>query len=642
MKQKRLLLLVAVASLGAMLLAACNVALPGAEESAPTATEGEGDTVTLFVGPEMVDCVGVGPQQCMLVRADPADDYEFFYQTIEGFNFEPGFEYELLVQVDTVENPPADGSSLSYTLVEIVSQTPVETADAGSDVTTTLFVGPELVECTGVAPQQCLQVRTDPTADYTLFYDTIQGFSFEPGFEYELLVRVDTVDNPPADGSSLTYTLVEVVSQTPAEMTETEAMSETRTMYVGPLLAPCVGVGPMECMLVKEDPAAGYQLFYDQIEGFTFEPGFEYELLVQVDTVENPPADGSSLKYTLIEEVSRTAVDARTLYVGPEMVECTGVAPQMCLLIRESPDAEYTFFYDTIEGFEFEPGVEQEIFVVVTPVENPPADGSSLQYTWIWTANRTPVEDASMAATESIDIELALEGPRWVLTSYLNADGQTVDALPQSEATATFEEGVVAGNGSCNRYTGAYTTDGNVLTVSQTVSTMMACLPDIMAQEQQFLANLQLAASYSIEGDMLMIANAEGATTLTFVAGQEISLTGTEWGAVNYNNGNQAVVSLILDTAITANFGEDGQLSGSAGCNNYTASYTVEGENISIGPAASTRMFCAEPEGIMEQEAQYLAALSTAATWSIDGTQLTLRTADGAMVANFQPVAPME
>ena len=77
--------------------------------------------------------------------------------------------------------------------------------------TKTLFVGPELVECTGVAPQQCLQVREDPNADYELFYNSIEGFTFEPGYEYELLVRVDTVANPPADGSSLQYTLVEVV-----------------------------------------------------------------------------------------------------------------------------------------------------------------------------------------------------------------------------------------------------------------------------------------------------------------------------------------------------------------------------------------------------------------------------------------------
>ena len=41
---------------------------------------------------------------------------------LEGFDYEEGFEYELEVQVDPVENPPADGSSLSYTLVEVIDK----------------------------------------------------------------------------------------------------------------------------------------------------------------------------------------------------------------------------------------------------------------------------------------------------------------------------------------------------------------------------------------------------------------------------------------------------------------------------------------------------------------------------------------
>ena len=42
-------------------------------------------------------------------------------------------------------------------------------------------------------------------------------------------------------------------------------------------------------------------------------------------------------------------------------------------------------------------------------------------------------------------------------------------------------------------------------------------------------------------------------------------------------------------------------------------------------------MFCEEPEGVMEQEAAYLAALQSAATFSIEGDQLWLRTAEDAI-----------
>jgi heat shock protein HslJ len=55
-----------------------------------------------------------------------------------------------------------------------------------------------------------------------------------------------------------------------------------------------------------------------------------------------------------------------------------------------------------------------------------------------------------------------------------------------------------------------------------------------------------------------------------------------------------------------------------------------------IQAPASTRMTCSKPEGVMQQEQEYLNALPTAATYAIHGEQLELRTAEGALVASFQ------
>ena len=152
---------------------------------------------------------------------------------------------------------------------------------------------------------------------------------------------------------------------------------------------------------------------------------------------------------------------------------------------------------------------------------------------------------------------------------------------------------------------------------------MMACPPPIMDQEAAYLANLQAAASYKIAGDQLTLANAKGSTVLTFKAEIPISLTDGVWVMTMYNNGKQAVVGALADTEVTAVFGADGQLSGSAGCNTYNAPYTVDGNKIKIGPAFSTMMACEQP--IMDQEAQYLAAIQQAATYNIQGTRLELR-----------------
>lgn len=328
--------------------------------------------------------------------------------------------------------------------------------------------------------------------------------------------------------------------------------------------------------------------------------------------------------------------ETKTLFVGPELVDCTGVAPQKCLQVREDPDGEYQLFYSNIEGFTFEPGFEYELLVSVETVANPPADGSSLRYTLIEVVNKMPV-----ATVEPAETAAGLEGTRWVLESQVGPNGETVPALPDREVTAEFSDGALTGSGGCNNYFGSYTVDGANLTIGQVGSTMMACMPEaIMQQETQFFANLQSAATYTIVDGQLQIADATGNVVLTFAATEPIALTGTTWAATGYNNGREAVVSVLNGTSVTAVFGEDGTLSGLAGCNQYTAGYTTDGETITIEPPASTRMFCTEPEGIMDQEAAYLAALPTAATYRIDGNKLELRTAGGALVATYIVAAP--
>ena len=96
---------------------------------------------------------------------------------------------------------------------------------------------------------------------------------------------------------------------------------EQKTLYVGPEKVPCEGEGPMECYQVKETPDGEWQLFYNQIERFEWEPGYEYELLVNVYQVENPPAGGSSLRYELVEVVSKTPVEVENVTgIDPESV----------------------------------------------------------------------------------------------------------------------------------------------------------------------------------------------------------------------------------------------------------------------------------------------------------------------------------
>ncbi|WP_225728583.1 MULTISPECIES: DUF4377 domain-containing protein [unclassified Nocardia] len=74
-----------------------------------------------------------------------------------------------------------------------------------------LWVAGETKPCQGVAPMTCLQVKRNPDSEWELFYDRIAGFDYEPGYLYQLKVEETPVPNPPADASSVTLRLVDVV-----------------------------------------------------------------------------------------------------------------------------------------------------------------------------------------------------------------------------------------------------------------------------------------------------------------------------------------------------------------------------------------------------------------------------------------------
>jgi heat shock protein HslJ len=220
-----------------------------------------------------------------------------------------------------------------------------------------------------------------------------------------------------------------------------------------------------------------------------------------------------------------------------------------------------------------------------------------------------------------------LDGTSWTLATL---NGQP--ALPVTTVTLNFAAGKAAGTDGCNRYTGSYTADGANIKFSQLASTMMACAEPIMKQASAYTQALSQATTYKADVKQLVLYDANGKELATFNA-QSTDLAGTAWIVTGYNNGKQAVVSTMAGTDLTANFGADGRLTGNSGCNTYSATYQIAGNKITIGPAASTKKAC--DQAVMDQEQQYLAALSMAAVYRIDGSKLELRTADGALAVSL-------
>jgi heat shock protein HslJ/uncharacterized protein YraI len=220
------------------------------------------------------------------------------------------------------------------------------------------------------------------------------------------------------------------------------------------------------------------------------------------------------------------------------------------------------------------------------------------------------------------DASVDLAGTSWVLSSLGGAL-----PLPGTAVTLQFgADGSASGTDGCNQFSTTYTQRGDRLTIQQpAASTLMACAEPVMTQATAYMA--ALAATTRYDATERELALRDGNRILATFVSSSSGLAGTDWEVISYNNGQEAVVGLLLGTTISASFGADGKVSGNAGCNRYFAGYSVDGNTIEIGPPGATRRYCPAPEGVMEQEVQYLTALQSAATYSIQGTLLEMRTA---------------
>lgn len=227
--------------------------------------------------------------------------------------------------------------------------------------------------------------------------------------------------------------------------------------------------------------------------------------------------------------------------------------------------------------------------------------------------------------------ENTLNGSEWQLATV-----NETPAVVGAEATLLFADGRITGTTGCNRYTGSYTLgEDGAIDFGPLASTMMACAEPQMQQEMAFGKALEVAVRYTVSVGALILSDANGVEVAIFVPRKAFELVGPTWTAYGINNGRQAVVNNAATSRVNAVFGADGFVTGSAGCNNYRAAYTVDGNKISIQPPVSTRRLCVDDE-VMEQETNFLNALPRAATYRIDGDKLQLRDDGGALQAGFR------
>ena len=107
----------------------------------------------------------------------------------------------------------------------------------------------------------------------------------------------------------------------------------------------------------------------------------------------------------------------------------------------------------------------------------------------------------SLAACAGQPAAPSLTGTEW----RLEALGDSA-VMERSQATLTFPEaGRIAGNGSCNRFFGSVRITQGHIGFDQVGSTKMACMGPANEQEARYLAALQKAERYELQGRTLLI-----------------------------------------------------------------------------------------------------------------------------------------
>jgi heat shock protein HslJ len=115
----------------------------------------------------------------------------------------------------------------------------------------------------------------------------------------------------------------------------------------------------------------------------------------------------------------------------------------------------------------------------------------------------------------------SLSKTSWNVTGYNNSKQAVVGTIAGTTLTMTFgDDGTISGNSGCNTFSGQYSLNGQSITISPLASTMRACIePEgIAEQETAFMAALEQAVEWFIQGDQLSLRTAENTLAITAIS----------------------------------------------------------------------------------------------------------------------------
>ena len=219
----------------------------------------------------------------------------------------------------------------------------------------------------------------------------------------------------------------------------------------------------------------------------------------------------------------------------------------------------------------------------------------------------------------------------WELSKIQQKD--KILSIPKgTNITINFSKDRINGHSAVNTYFGNYKIQNNILILPNVGSTEMAGPQELMDIERKFFDILQSSPKISYDKETLTLSNNKGEIWTFKVLTLEKKLHNTDWRLINMAGKNMKL-QMKNEEQITLSFTEN-EINGNAGINNYSGTYKISSDNISISGIGATEM--AGPDNLMRIEGEYLALLENVKKIKLINQKTLVLTTDKGKTLTFE------
>ncbi|WP_447637120.1 META domain-containing protein [Flavobacterium microcysteis] len=273
-----------------------------------------------------------------------------------------------------------------------------------------------------------------------------------------------------------------------------------------------------------------------------------------------------------------------TMKVKENTRPCVGVAPMDCMQVKEGNAKQWSNFYSTIEGFDYQPGYEYILKVIRTKREgNVPADASSYTYRLKKLVSKKQVKT----------INTTYLNKKMVLTQM---NGKNI-SNGKVYLTIDSAKNAIYGKSGCNRFNAGYQLNGNQIQTDLLMGTLMACDAESMQLEQDFKTAIE-KKNFEIHTEKNAVHFKDRKTKkiiLAFTIPTENELwtfiDGKKWKLIQMENVGKDYGKANLQFDVKSK-----KVSGNSGCNNFFGSFNATADQITFSALAGTKMACIDKD----------------------------------------------